>query len=283
MRVWLSPFLACMFLAGCSSDGTVRKNPFRDQERVIEKLSAEQLYKSGRASLDSGDNASALDFYQRLDARYPFTPYATQGQLETIYAHHRAFGTELALTAAARFIKQHPRHAAIDYVYYLRGLIYQSQIEEGFEELLGVDSTRRSPDAARQAFDAFGLLIQRYPTSRYSSESRQRMVYLRGILARYELNIAEYYLRRRAYVASSRRAQLVLDKYQGTPSVARALDVLRESYAELGLKDLATNADKMLRYNFPKYDGQGKTPFLRWPFGKKKDASAQTPPALKAS
>ncbi len=282
MRLWLLPLLVILF-AGCSSDGTVRKNPFRDQERQIEKLSAEQLYKSGRASLDSGDNAAALDFYQRLDARYPFTPYATQGQLETIYAHHRAFDTELALTAAARFIKQHPRHAAIDYVYYLRGLIYQSQIEEGFEELLGVDSTRRSPDAARQAFDAFGLLIQRYPTSRYSPESRQRMVYLRNILARYELNIAEYYLRRRAYVASSRRAQLVLDKYQGTPSIARALDVLRESYAELGLKELAANADKTLRYNFPKYDGKEKTPFLRWPFGKKKDQAAQAPPQLTAS
>lgn len=266
--------LLIALLAACSSDGTVRKNPFRDQERQIEKLTAEQLYKSGRASLDSGDNAAALDFYQRLDARYPFTRYATQGQLETIFAHYKAFDTELALTAAARFIKQHPRHAAIDYVYYLRGLIYQSQIEAGFEEILGVDSTRRSPDAARQAFDAFGLLIQRYPASRYAPESRQRMVYLRNLLARYELNIAEYYLRRRAYVAASRRAQLLLDKYQGTPSVARALDILRESYGELGLKELAANADRMLRYNFPKYDGPEKAPLFRWPFGKKKDEAA---------
>lgn len=263
-----------MLLAGCSSDGTVRKNPFRDQERRIEKLSAEQLYKSGRASLDSGDNTAALDFYQRLDARYPFTRYATQGALETIYAHYRAFDTELALTAAARFIKQHPRHAAIDYVYYLRGLIYQGQIEAGFEEILGVDSTRRSPDAARQAFDAYGLLVQRYPASRYAQESRQRMVYLRNLLARYELNIAEYYLRRRAYVAASRRAQLLLDKYQGTPSVARALDILRESYTELGLKEPAANAARMLKYNFPKYGGPEDEPFFRWPFGKKKDDAA---------
>ncbi len=282
MRLWLIPLLLAL-LAGCASDGTVRRNPFKNQERVIEKLSAEQLYKSGRASLDSGDTPGALDFYQRLDARYPFTQYATQGQLESIYAHYRALDTELALTAAARFIKQHPRHPAIDYVYYLRGLVYQSQIEEGFAELLGVDSTRRSPDAARQGFDAFALLIQGYPTSRYAAEARQRMVYLRDLLARYELNIAEYYLRRRAYVAASRRAQLLLDKYQGTDSIARALDILRVSYTELGLKELAAHADRMLRYNFPNYGKEQDAPLLRWPFGKKKDESAQAPPAPKNS
>lgn len=267
-------------LTACAtSDGPLVRNPFgKNQDRRIEKLSDVELYRSGRAALDSGDYSSALDFYQRLEARYPFTRYATQGQLESIFAQHRDNQNELALTGISRFIKQHPRHAAIDYVYYLRGVIYQSEIEADFlTSFLGVDSSRRSPEAARNAFDAFAVLVQRYPASRFARDGRQRMVFLRNALARHELNIAEYYLRRRAFVAASRRGQLVLQKYQGTDSVPRALAIMRQSYAELGLAELAQGAERMLKHNFPNYRGETKESGFKLPsFGKK---AAPPPPA----
>lgn len=255
-------------------------NPFgRNQERRIEKMTDVELYDNARKSMESSDFKGALDFYGRLDKRFPFTRYATQGQLESIYAHYRNLENELALNAASRFIKQFPRHRAIDYVYYLRGVVYQTDIDENFfNSILGVDKSHRSPEAARNAFDAFAVLIQRFPNSRYAPDARQRMVFLRNALARYELNVAEYYLRRRAFVAASRRSQIMLRKYQGTDSIPRALAIMQESYTALGLTELAHNAQQMLNANYPNYKGEASTGwFSRQP----KPAAVQAPPAGK--
>ncbi len=281
MRLITFPALiSALLISGCASDGPLLRNPFAsNQERQIEKLGADELYASARASLDSGDADSALDFYRRLDANYPFTRYATQGQLETIYAHYRAFQPEQALSSASRFIKQHPRHPEIDYIYYLRGVIYQESIEQNLETLLMLDSTERSPESARQAFEAFALLIQRYPASAYAPEARERMIWLKERIARNELYVAEYYLRRKAYVASSRRAQEVLKKYQGTRAIPRALIVIRESYAGLGMKDLAKDAQAVLDFNYPGFDPEAEEEgWDLWPFNDDDDEKGSTQP-----
>lgn len=244
--------VAVLLISGCASDGPTLLNPFAsNQERQLEKLSAVELYRSGRASLDSGDANAALEFFGRLESKYPFSRYSTQAQLESIYAHYRAFNNEKALLAASRFLKEYPRHPDIDYVFYLRGVIYQESIDQSLEALLKIDSTERSPQAARQAFEAFALLVQRYPTSPYSTDARQRMIWLRNRLASYELHIAEYYLRRRAFVAASRRCQTILEKYQGTDALPRALEIMETSYSELGLSELANNAKAIRQHNFP--------------------------------
>ncbi len=266
--------------SGCANDGPLLRNPFASgQERQIEKLTAPELYASARASLDAGDAESALDFYRRLEANYPFTRYATQGQMESIYAYHRAFSPEQALAAASRFIKQHPRHPDIDYIYYLRGVIYQESIDQSLETVLQLDSSERSPEAARQAFEAFALLIQRYPASAYAVDAQKRMLWLRDRLARNELYVAEYYLRRKAYVAASRRAQDILKKYQGTRAIPRALLVIQQSYDGLGMKDLAADARAVLDLNYPGFDPDADTGFDLWPFGDDDDQLLPPPKA----
>lgn len=268
-----------LVISGCASDGPLLRNPFANsQARQIEKLTAPELYASARASLDSGDAEGALDFYRRLDANYPFTQYATQGQMESIYANYRAYNPEVALSAASRFIKQHPRHPHIDYIYYLRGVIYQESIDQSLETVLQLDSTERSPESARQAFEAFALLIQRYPASGYAADARQRMMWLRERMARNELYVAEYYLRRKAHVAASRRAHDIIRKYQGTASIPRALLVIETAYNGLGMTDLARDARAILDLNYPGYDPLADDKgFDLWPFGDK-DNPAPPPP-----
>ncbi len=270
--------IAALLMTGCASDGPLLRNPFAsNQARQIEKLSAAELYASARASLDSGDAESALDFYRRLEANYPFTKYATQGQLETIYAQFSAYKPEQALSSASRFIKQHPRHPEIDYIYYLRGVIYQESIDQNLETVLQLDSTERSPESARQAFEAFALLIQRYPASAYSAEARERMIWLKERMARNELYVSQYYLRREAFVAASRRAQEILKKYQGTRAIPHALIVIRDSYAGLGLKDLANDAQAVLNLNHPNFDPDAeKAGWDLWPFNDDDNEAAST-------
>lgn len=252
-------------LGGCSrdekvGDRRVRNNPLlgderqeKRRDRKIDQLTVEELYASAREALDSGDSAGALELYDDVEARYPFTPYATQAQLDSIYAHYRLQQAELALSAANRFIKQHPQHARIDYVYYLRGLVNFTRSIDEFDALLRIDGSQRDPVHARSSFEDFSLLLKRFPGSRFAQDSRRRMIFLRNGLARYELHVAEFYMKRGAPIAASRRAQYIVDHYQGTDSVPVALDVLEQSYTQLGLQEQAAEAKAVLTVNYPDY------------------------------
>ena len=88
------------------------------------------------------------------------------------------------------------------------------------------------------------------------------MIYLRNVLAQSEINVAEFYLRHKAYIASADRAQYVIEHYQQAPEVADALAILCRSYLMLDQKKLAEQVRKVLALNYPNH------PYLKdpkWP------------------
>lgn len=256
----MAALCTAFLLASCASDGStttpgsLRDDPLRsgalDEQRVA-RLSAQQLYNSAREALNSSDYTTALQLYDRLDALYPFTEFATQGRLEGIYAHYRSFSPELALSAADRFMRANPRHEHLDYVLYLRGLVNFDRGATDLLDLLDIDSSTRDPINARRAFDDFGRLVRRFPNSIYAPDARQRMVYLRERIARHEMSIARFYEKRRAWVATSRRAQDIINKYQGTAIMPEALALLERAYSGLGLEERAMQIRDVRLASFP--------------------------------
>ena len=65
------------------------------------------------------------------------------------------------------------------------------------------------------------------------------MIFLRNRLANYEVYVAEYYLKRGAYVGAINRAKFAIENYDGAPQIASALEIMAESYRRLGMTDLA--------------------------------------------
>jgi outer membrane protein assembly factor BamD len=237
-------------LAACGSDNELTQDgPFRPGSRSERELQveAEGLYRLARKSLDQADYQGALIRYGQVQLRYPFTDYATQSQLETIYAKFRAFDPDGALSTADRFLKEHPRHPSVDYVQYLKGLINFQRGEGLLDEL--VDNTAQDVSPARRAFDDFALLTQRHPNSRYAGDARLRMVYLRNRIAAHELMIVKYYVRRGAHVAAARRAEEIVANYPGAPATAEALVLLESSYREAGLSAQADDVRRLREAN----------------------------------
>lgn len=245
--------MAAFTLHGCAGDGDElpSPNPFKPDanDRRIARADAQQLYKAGRKALDSGDFANALSFYSRLDANYPFTPEATQGQLESIYARFRSFETDAAASAADRFMRAHPRHPDVDYVLYLRGLIHFESTATDILDLLDIESTGRDPVDARRSFEEFARLLQAYPDSKYAPDARARMVWLRERIAKHYFAIADYYRRRGAWVAAIRRGEEVLNEFRDTQVALDTLNLLEESYQQLGLEEQAATMHKLVVAN----------------------------------
>ena len=94
----------------------------------------------------------------------------------------------------------------------------------------------------------------------FRSDAKQRMIYLRNLLAAYEIHVAHYYLTRNAYVAAANRGRYVVENFQETPAVGDGLAVMTEAYQRLNLDDLAATSLETLKLNYPDHptlvDGQ---------------------------
>lgn len=222
-----------------------------EQDEFAGLSTEEQFYRRALDQLNSQNFAGAIATYQALEARFPFGRYAAQAQIEIVYAYYRNGDEEAARAAADRFIRLHPENENIDYAYYMKGL---ASFEDGggfFSRIVPVDHTKRDPGLARESFSDFSQLLALYPDSPYAADARARMVYLRNNLAVYEIHVANYYLERRAYIAALRRAQYVVENFQGTPAVADGVAIMVECYLRLGLNELADTSLALLRENYP--------------------------------
>lgn len=216
-----------------------------------EGWSANRLYTEAKDALNTGNYQTAIEYFEKLQARYPFGRYAQQAQLELIYAHYKNDDPDLAIAAADRFIKIHPRHPFVDYAYYLKGLVNYDRGSGLLDRIVPSDPAKTDTDAAQQAYNDFAELVRIFPNSKYAQDARQRMVFLHTNLAVYEINVANYYMRRDAYVAAANRAKYVLENYAQTPAVPDALVVMTRAYHKLGLNELAADALRVFETNYP--------------------------------
>ncbi|MBA1202584.1 outer membrane protein assembly factor BamD [Pseudomonas capeferrum] len=221
------------------------------KEVIDENLSEAELYQQAQADLDNHSYTSAVGKLKALESRYPFGRYADQAQLELIYANYKNAEPEAAKSAAERFIRLHPQHPNVDYAYYLKGLTSFDQDQGLLARFLPLDMTKRDPGAARDSYNEFAQLTSRFPNSRYSPDAKQRMIYLRNLLAAYEIHVADYYMTRQAYVAAANRGRYVVENFQETPSVGDGLAVMTEAYRHLHLDELANTSLEALKLNYP--------------------------------
>lgn len=217
--------------------------------------SAQEFYDRAREAMQRNDYQSAIQYYEDLEIRHPFSPYTQQAQLEVIHAYYEYNEPESAIAAAERYIKLYPRAGNVDYAYYLRGLVSAERGLSDFDLWLGLEADKRQPQSARNAYRYFEELITRFPESRYSADAKQRMVHLRNQLARHELSVADYYLRRGANLSAARRASYVVANFPQTPAIPDALVIMVQAYRELGIDDLAADALAVMKLNYPDHEG----------------------------
>jgi len=239
--------LPAFMLAGCGE--------FGEKPDITRTWPVQRLYSEAKAAMDSGDYETAIDYYEKLESRFPFGRYAQQAQIDVAFAYWKDEEYASAIAAADRFIKLHPRHPNVDYAYYLKGMVNFEQGKSFVDRILVKDRSQRDSGAVRDAFNDFSALVQRFPESKYSEDARQRMLYLKNLLAQHEVHVADYYMRRGAYVAASGRARYVVENYQGAPAVPAALVVMAKAYKLMDLDDLSDDAMRVLEMNYPDHPG----------------------------
>jgi len=255
-------FLLSLLIGGCGI--------LPDQADETTDWSADKLYSEAKEAMNDGGYDKAVKYLEKLESRYPYGRYAQQAQMEVAYAYYKQGEPASAIAACDRFIKLHPNHPNVDYMYYLKGLVNFNGDLGFLANLSDQDPTERDPKTASESFDAFKALVGKFPDSRYTPDAILRMRYLVNALGAHEVHVARYYLKRGAYVAAANRAQYAMQTYPDTPSQEEALFLLVKSYDALGMKDLRDDAERVMKKTYPKsaFLGGGKESHAKQPWWK---------------
>lgn len=247
-----SLFICCLSLAigGCETLKEFTAGGASETTDEYTGWNAAKFRTEAQAAVDSGNYEKAIKLYEALESRYPFGEEAAQTQLDLAYAYFKGDDPEAAIAAADRFIKTNPRSSGVDYAYYLKGLVNYNRGIGFIDRFLPTDTSQRDTSSARDAYDNFAELLRRFPESKYVPDAKQRMIALNNNLAMHEVHVARFYMRRKAYIAAVNRATYVVEKYQRTPAVPYALQILQEAYTALQMTDLAADTARIYEMNY---------------------------------
>jgi len=237
-------FALVITLVGCSSSEEV------EIDKVPDK-SAQALFTDARDALDAGLYKKAIQILSAIDSRFPFGPISHQVQLDLIYGYYKSGDSAQGIALAERFLRLNPNHANIDYVYYMRALINLSTEENLFQDLVGIDRSDRDPTGSRDAFNDLKTIISDYPQSKYAADARKRMIAIKSRLAKYELAVARFYLKRDAFASAANRGRYIVEYFSPSAEVEQALEIMIECYDKMGLDELKNNAKQVLAANYP--------------------------------
>lgn len=230
-------------LSACSSTDETPEN--------VPDKPAQSLFVDAREFLDKGMYQKAITVLSTIDSRFPYGPISHQVQLDLIYAYYKSGDTAQGKALTDRFLKLNPDHPSIDYVYYMRALINLSEEKNLFQEFAGIDRSDRDPKPALDAFRDFKTILSDYPESKYAADARQRMIGIKTRLAKYEIKVAEYYMKREAWASAANRGRYIVEHFSPNTEMERALEIMIECYSKLELTDLLVNAKQVLAASYP--------------------------------
>ena len=219
------------------------------QEDPYAEWSAHDFYEEATLSLKNAEFETAISHLENLEARFPFSPYARQAQLDVAYAYYKFEEPESAIAAADRFIRINPRDPNVAYAWYLKGRADFTRGSGFMDSYFPRDISQHDNKSMRDALHSFSTLVERFPDSRYAADAYQHLLFLRNKLAEAELHAASFYIKREAWLAAAKRGQFILENYPTTPASREALKVMITSYNKLGLNDLANDAQLVLDTN----------------------------------
>ncbi len=230
--IFLEIFSLIFLLSSCSSTSN-------NQDKS--QLSDIEMYSKGLTSLEKRNLDEATLEFDDVFLNYPFSSLASKAEIMSAYSLYENNEIQKAITKLSSFIEMNPKGELTEYAHYLMAMCYYSQVSD----------ENRDPSTSMKSLNYFKLIITKFPNTKYARDSKLKMQFLKNTLAKNELNIGKFYLRKGAPASSIKRFKSILKDYQNTSVIPETLYRLSEALLTLGLKDEAIKSVALLDYNFP--------------------------------
>lgn len=233
--------LASLSLQGCSSLSSLVEKP--DSEKSVS-----EFYEAATEAFQGEQWDTAIENYEKLKSFYPYGDYAEQTYTELAYAYYRYDEPESAIRELEEFIRLFPKHTELAYAYYLRALAADSVNRSWLDKYL-TDPASRDSKSTLRAFNHYTELLSKFPDSRYATTAKQRLVVLRNQMARHELQVAQFYFKKQAYLAAANRGKHILENYPRAAVTLDTLTLLEHAYGKLGMTENYTDVKRVYELN----------------------------------
>lgn len=200
------------FAPGC----TKVKETFRIEEKAEVHIPAEQLIIKGMEEFNVGKYFLAVEYFNEILDRYPFSPQAPLAELKAADCNYYMERYQEALVLYNEFEERHPTNEAISYVMYQKGMCSYSRI----------DRVDRDISGAVESIQAFQELLRAFPQSPYANEAQARIKAATEFLVSHEFNVVEFYLRTEKYRQAETRLHYILAMYPDSRVAPQAQEIL---------------------------------------------------------
>ena len=173
-----------------------------------------ELMAEGLEKFDKGYWDDAVEAFQGVKDRYPYSKYAIMAELKLADTQYQKEEFDAAFEAYDEFEKLHPKNKDITYVIYQKGMCH-------FRQLSTID---REQIHAQQARAEFERLVKRFPRNEYAMRARKKIRVCIVSLAEYELYVGNYYLKMGRYSAAIARYSYIIEHYPDTGQYHEALE-----------------------------------------------------------
>src|SRR5262249_26026766 len=138
------------------------------------------------------------------------------------------------------FIRVHPAHPEVAYAQFRMADAYFRQIPDDW--FLAPPAYERDQGPSRNALEQLKKFVHDHPEDERVPRAQKMIRKTLSLLARHELYVARFYLRRGAINAAVMRLRTLLSTYHGSEIDAEALLLLGRTYLEIPNRRLARDA-----------------------------------------
>jgi outer membrane protein assembly factor BamD len=185
----------------------------------------EELMSEGIKDIETGNYKNAIEKFQELKDRYPYSRYAIEAELKIADAYNKKKDYDSAFIAYDEYEKMHPKDKNIPYVIYQKGMSHFNRVE----------SIDRDQSHTLRAKEEFERLIKRFPKDDYANRARGNIRHCLIFLAEYELYVGQYYFKNGKYKAAMDRLIYLVSNYPDMGQYHEALEyisICKEKIAE---------------------------------------------------
>lgn len=238
-----------LLLIACSSN---------KKDLLNSKRNVEDIYKDALNLLKTQEYTEAAEVFKDIDTLFPYSEKAAQSEILSAYSYFLAKNYIEALREISVFLKYHPANKLIPYALYLKAMCFYAQVV----------SVGRDIGIAKDAKEAFMVMLNSYPDSKYSKDAMKKIRLLDNLCAAHEMSIARFYQKRDNMLSAIGRYNYVVGTYSNTKYVPEAFYRMIECFLLLNLKSEALNAYKVMEKDFSNDSWTKKACLLMKPISK---------------
>src|SRR5208282_5761463 len=180
-----------------------------------QKPSGEDYYAQGQLNFATKEYKAAIENYQQVIDKFPFSPYAEDAEMKIGLAYYQQKDYAEAIGSLDDFQRMHP--------------------------------TSKNLEALKR----FQELEQRFPEGDFAELAHDKVLVCREMLARNEMIVGNYYYKRANFRAAESRFAELMQKYPETPVAPDALFELGISLEKEGKRYSAAQAFAAVKKHFP--------------------------------